>query len=411
MATKKIEATKATSKPAIAVSQKKNVVSPKPANSATKVTKAIAPKRQGASSALANAPLMKSGKATVESSIPKQTSGKRIAAAPAKAVGEIVSRTTEKPAKASLKSVTKKPVVSVPAEDIRIYQIYYRADQAPFVDPAFEPYNNAKDANPLLEFNVFNKIAAAEASSTKLWGALSWKFRQKTGLSGQDLIKIIRENPGYDVYFCNPHAETEALYYNLWLQGETSHPNFIELSKAVFEAADLDPGMLVEFQPSNQFATANYFVATPQFWATYLEFVKKVLRLSDQRLPAKYKIMLLSSAADAKKVHAGANYLPFIIERLFTVFLRTAGSKFKAFKYQTATSLSPENVHLKLLREMRDVAHSQNSLWMAACWVNYRNLYFSHMHDPAWIKKYLQTITPVQLRFSSSCSIALQAGS
>jgi len=33
------------------------------------------------------------------------------------------------------------------------------------------------------------------------------------------------------------------------------------------------------------------------------------------------------------------------------------------------------NVHLKLLREMKDIAHSTKSAWLAACWVNYRALY------------------------------------
>ena len=302
--------------------------------------------------------------------------------------------------------VTRLP--SSPPAALRIHQVFYRQDQVPYLDPAFIPFDNSNEGNPLLEFFVFNKIAKEEPQTTRLWGALSWKFTQKTGLKGADLVNTIKANPGYDVYFCNPHPETESLHYNLWLQGETSHPHFLALAKEIFKSAGLDESLLLGVQPSALFASTNYFVATRAFWVAYLEFIKKILRLADKGLTEPFKSMLLSSAADRKKVHAGANYLPFIVERLFGTFLQTEGARFKAYKYRVAHDDSANDVNLRLLREMRDMALTQNSLWLAACWVNYRNLYFSHLHNPAWLQQYLRAITPTKIHFSAMPAITVQ---
>jgi hypothetical protein len=57
------------------------------------------------------------------------------------------------------------------------------------------------------------------------------------------------------------------------------------------------------------------------------------------------------------------------------------------------------NVHLRLLREMKDVAHRTRSAWLAACWVNYRNLYFSQSNGKEWCATHLRNVTPTTVRF------------
>jgi len=284
---------------------------------------------------------------------------------------------------------------------IKIFQIYYHDRQLPFLDPDFEPYDNAEDKSPLLEFNVFAKLLQSDKlHGTRLWGALSWKFGQKTGLTGARFKKVIAANPGYDVYFCNPHAEVEALYHNLWLQGEVSHPNFIALSKEIFEVAGLPAELLTEIQPSLNFATANYFVATPSFWKRYAAFVSRILLAANKKLSPTARAIMFSSTADPSGVHAEASYIPFIVERLFSVFLRTEGHDFRAYKISPQDPHGPINVHLKLLSEMRNLACRTKSAWMASCWVNYRNLYLTNSHGAPWAQRYLKCITPQAVVFA-----------
>lgn len=298
-----------------------------------------------------------------------------------------------------------KPAVASPRrshDKVRIFQIYYRPEQRQYLDPSFEPYDNAGERSPLLEFHVFRKlIDAALPGKAELWGALSWKFKEKTGMSGEQLRQIIASHPGCDVYYCNPFPELEGLYHNLWLQGETSHPNFMILSREFFQAAGLGEGELTRLVPSSQFAASNYFVATPAFWQGYVSFISDVMARAERGMSATARAMIYSTAADRKAMHAGASYMPFILERLFGVYLNRTQGRYRLHKFSCEQQETRLNVHLQLLRQMKDVAISSKSLWMATCWVNYRNLYLSQSHGSAWCRTFLKNVTPSQIDFGT----------
>ncbi len=283
---------------------------------------------------------------------------------------------------------------------IRIFQIYFEGWQRELLDPAFYPLDNSRSNSELLEFNVFEQLqrnAATEGAS--LWGALSWRFAEKTGMQGADLVKQIIDHPGYDVYFCNPHPFNEALYHNMWMQGEVSHPQFLELVRLFYAAAGLEDKELRVIESSGNFTASNYFVASPKFWAAFIPFVKRVLVTADKVLDPRVRDLIHSKVADDKGLHAGATYIPFIVERLFTTFMRSEGKGLKSFKVALPERERELNVHLKLLREMKDVAHRTQSAWLAACWVNYRNLYLSQTNGKEWCEKYLRAITPNEIKF------------
>jgi hypothetical protein len=283
---------------------------------------------------------------------------------------------------------------------IRIFQIYFEGWQRELLDPAFYPLDNSRNASELMEFNVFEQLQRnAATQGAALWGALSWRFTEKTGMQGADLVKQIVEHPGHDVYFCNPHPFNEGLYHNMWVQGEVSHPNFLELSRLFHEAAGLDEKDLKAIDSSSNFSAANYFVATPKFWSLFIPFVKRVLVTADKQLDPQVRDVIHSKVADDKGLHAGATYVPFIVERLFMAFMRGEGKELTSYKIALPERERELNVHLKLLREMKDVAHKTQSAWLAACWVNYRNLYLSQTNGKAWCEKYLRAITPTEVRF------------
>jgi len=283
---------------------------------------------------------------------------------------------------------------------IRIFQIYFEGWQRELLDPAFYPLDNSRSTSELMEFNVFEQLqrnAATEGAT--LWGALSWRFAEKTGMQGADLVKQIVDHPGYDLYFCNPHPFNEALYHNMWMQGEVSHPQFLELVRLFYAAAGLDDKELRVIESSGNFTASNYFVASPKFWAAFIPYVKRVLVTADKALDPKVRDLIHSKVADDKGLHAGATYIPFIVERLFTTFMRSEGKGLKSYKVALPERERELNVHLKLLREMKDVAHRTQSAWLAACWVNYRNLYMSQTNGKEWCEKYLRAITPNEIKF------------
>ncbi len=311
---------------------------------------------------------------------------------------------TGKPVLVVLPKTSRQPVAPVPAQNkVRVFQIYYKPEHRQHLDSAFEPYDNTGDSSPLMEFNVFRKLMKSElVEGTNLWGAVSWKFGEKTGLSGVDLRSEIESNPGHDVYFCNPYPELEGPYHNLWLQGETVHPNFLILAREFFIAVDWPVSHLTEIHPSGIFSAANYFVGTPQFWEKYINFICEALAKAETNLPPAIKEMIYSSAANWSGRHAESTYLPFIIERSLSVFLTTQGAKLKMFKYSVPMRVNKENIHIRLLREMKDTAISGKSNWLATCWINYRNLYFAQAHGQEWIRKHLRSITPGTIKFMSA---------
>lgn len=311
------------------------------------------------------------------------------------------AQTSSTAAEKNLKeNLAKQPSASL-LSSLRIFQIYYEPWQKELLDPHFVPLDNGKSRSELLEFSVFDQLLDSKyVEGAALWGALSWRFSEKTGMNGADWIKSIGASPGYDVYYCDPNPQNEALFHNLWMQGETCHPEFLAISRAVFQAADLPVGELIAVLPSDKYSSTNCFVATPQFWAAYLPWVKKVLTLANKKLPPKVRDLLHSAHADDRGLHKGATYVPFIVERLFPVFMNTAGKQLKGFKIALPERERELNVHLKLLREMKDLAHRTKSVWLVACWVNYRNLYLTQSQKKDWCTKYLAALNPTEIKFS-----------
>lgn len=277
------------------------------------------------------------------------------------------------------------------------YQIFYKPDQRSALDPLAVPFNNEGHRSLLLEFDVFQRLAAE--TPAELWGAVSWKFTQKTGLTLADLQAQIARQPNADVYYCNPFPETEAFYHNLWLQGETCHPDFLALSRKFFVAAGLPETHLSMLLPSRFYSATNYFVGTPRFWQSYIEFIRRCLHQAEANMAPADWDRITSSEADMKQMHAGACYLPFIVERLFSVWLLTHQG-FKAVKY-AVRPVKQENGNVTVLRALKDRAAAEQSNLLGVSWANYRNLYLAELHGKSWARKYLPVVTPTKLVFPS----------
>lgn len=339
----------------------------------------------------------KRAKAAAAPAAEQATPQPEIAAVPAKTARPSRKRVT--PANEA-NAPSPAPKLEMPSHPARIFQIFFDAWQRPLVDSRFVPLDNSGPPTEHLEFDLFERLSISEhVKDVPLWGALSWRFTEKTGVSGADLFRIIKENPGNDIYFCNALPQHEALYHNLWVQGETAHPRFLELVRAFLKAAGL-PDDTRDLLPSSFYSTANYFIGSPAFWSAYLPFVRGALVRAEHNLPPELREELHSDAADDRNVHGGSTYMPFIVERLFPLFMRTAGKGLKAFKLPLTLPEEEMNVHLKLLREMKDMAWRNKSLWLAACWVNYRNLYLTQQHGHDWTRRFLRNITPPEIKFA-----------
>ena len=73
---------------------------------------------------------------------------------------------------------------------VRIFQIYFEGWERELLDPAFYPLDNSRGTSELMEFAVFEQLQKNQATQgATLWGALSWRFGEKTGMQGNDWVK------------------------------------------------------------------------------------------------------------------------------------------------------------------------------------------------------------------------------
>ena len=312
----------------------------------------------------------------------------------------VASKGSEKAASPDNTAASKSlPALGSVQSPLRIFQIYYEPWQRDLLDPKFAAIDNSDLNSEMAEFLVLDRLSKSDyVKGAKLWGALSWRFTERTGMSSADWVKAIEENRGKDVYYCDPSPLNEALFHNLWLQGETAHPQFFALCQEFFKAAGLPLEELTMILPPEQFATSNYFVGTPQFWELYLPWTTQLLATANKKLPPKVRDLLHTKMTDGP--HKGLTYVPFILERLFPLFMKTVGKKLTYQKIALPALDNQLNVHLRLLREVKNLAHSTKSPWMAAVWVNYRNLYLMQTNGKDWCAKYLRSITPTEIKFS-----------
>jgi hypothetical protein len=282
---------------------------------------------------------------------------------------------------------------------IRVFQMYSESWQRELLDSAFYPLDVSRVDRHTLDLSVWTQLQANPATQgAQLWGAVSWRFAERTGMNGADWVRQIEAQPGADVYFSSADGQHEAVFHNPWLQAETQYPRFLEVARAFFEAAGLPLEQLSAISPSPLAATGGMLVGTPAFWTAYVPWLRKLLVTADKRMPPALRDLMHApiSGTEPGNEHS---YLPVLIDRLLSVFLRTEGQSLKVARIALPERDRELNVHQKLLREMKDVAHRTQSAWLAACWVNYRNLYLGQTQPKLWIQKHLRAITPTEIKF------------
>ena len=233
----------------------------------------------------------------------------------------------------------------------KIFQIYYKSDLVEYLDPAFVPLDNTANPRPELR-EWYNWDQAHEqrlSENLDYWGYVSWKFKEKTNLTGQQAIDFINANPGYDVYLFNPCIINEALFMNSWEQGDIHHPNISVignkfLAKVGYEDIDVKSMIL----DRNKTVFANYVIGNRDFWTRFMDFSRKLFIEADADPEFKEEVF-----GAGRSNYAHDRSLPnftFLIERLIPTFLELEG--FNSIGY---TYTSPDEMNEKYLRVWGDI--------------------------------------------------------
>lgn len=225
---------------------------------------------------------------------------------------------------------------------VRILQLYYADSQIEQLDPDLEPLDRRTIVSEL-DAELWREYAVCRHSYSRrlhlkyeYFGFVSWKFRQKADLSGKKLHRFIQSNPGYDVYFVSPHPEAALLNANLWEHGEASHPRLTELTERIFRDIGVEIDIRRQVHGLANALICNYWVGNARFWNAYMEFTDPIMEYAARIADPKYHRLIYSLAS----VESGANYFPFLMERLFSTLLcAEPGIKGLGYRYSSEEML------------------------------------------------------------------------
>jgi hypothetical protein len=214
----------------------------------------------------------------------------------------------------------------------KIYQAYYNKQQMSLLDPEFEPLDNT--LNPFPEQREYPVLLEchrrAQQEGLDAWGYFSWRWREKlSGLTGRDILNLVKNNPNYDVYVFNPQAEFSVACVNVWEHGQYYHPKLMSIMKRVYPMMGLDNELYQLAHPNTMFFS-QYCLATCEFWQGYFQFLDKYIKSLDLLDPETLS-QHNSSAEYARDF--GLGYFPFILERLLPSYLSLTRSRYKIFAH------------------------------------------------------------------------------
>lgn len=214
----------------------------------------------------------------------------------------------------------------------KLFQICFEERQLAQVDPLLTPFDNTENKYPELReyYNFFKVVDDGLTDDLDAWGMFGPRWQAKLRYDSKYVIDEIDNNPGYDVYTFNHARVVDALFFNVWEQGDHWHPGIKRVAAKALELAGYDSGLVDELMFDQTTCYCSYFVASKQFWKEYLEFLQKI-RLALENLPEEEKNIYESSANYARDQEL--NFFPFIIERIFSTFLVMNRDRFKVHSH------------------------------------------------------------------------------
>lgn len=239
----------------------------------------------------------------------------------------------------------------------KIFQIYFKEEQREKLDSLFVPYDNTANLqSELREWVVWNREYENVASDSEVdyWGFVSWKFTEKSGLTGKEVFKHIEDNPGYDVYLFNPCIINEAVFANSWLQGDLYHTGISDIGNAYLQKlgyADYDVKSILLDRSRTVFA--NYFVGNRKFWDKFMAFSRRIFAEAEK--DENFKTQVFGEGLSNYAFDKSLPNFTFLIERLIPTFLDIYEYKVCPYVYTNDTCLEKHRMLLPEIKALSDL--------------------------------------------------------
>lgn len=266
------------------------------------------------------------------------------------------------------------------SKNTKIFQIYFKSELKEHCDPAFDPLDNTKNPRPeLREWDVWDREHSKRMKSKLThWGYVSWKFKEKTNLTGEQVFNFIDDNPGYDVYLLNPCILNESLFSNSWEQGDLYHPNISDIGNSFFKKLgyeDVDvKGMMLD---RNKTVFANYIVGSREFWDKFMEFTRKLFAEAEK--DPEFKTQVFGAGLSNYAHDKSLPNFTFLIERLIPTYLELENINSIGFTHTPDTlpsKYAPYFDDIRVLSDLKIMVNRYSSDELYDIWNFYRHKWF-----------------------------------
>src|SRR6266567_2286503 len=111
----------------------------------------------------------------------------------------------------------------MPMTQAHIFQIFYSEDTRKMLDPGYIPLDNLSNERPDWReyWPIRRFLKNTELHENEYYGFLSPRFKEKTGLSSQQVKEFIEAD--YDVISFSPFFDQGSFFLNLFEQGDVAH--------------------------------------------------------------------------------------------------------------------------------------------------------------------------------------------
>lgn len=166
----------------------------------------------------------------------------------------------------------------------KIYQIFYDEASRARVMPGLIPLDNTANERPdWFEFWVtLQFLRTNELEDDTLYGFLSPKFLEKTGITSISILSTIAQAPEeHDVFLFSAAWEQICYFLNPWEQAEAWHPGLTELSERLLKECGLDIDLRNMVTDSTCTVLSNYVIGSGRFWRAWQWFAERFFLLAE----------------------------------------------------------------------------------------------------------------------------------
>ena len=205
---------------------------------------------------------------------------------------------------------------------VHLYQIAYSDATLAAIEPGYRVLDNLANERPdWYEYWPIRQFLARETlDEGAFYGFFSPKFGRKTDLTHAQVTASVQAAAAedHDVVLFSPQPDMGAFFLNVFEQGETFDPGFMEAVEGFLDSIGRPEPVRTMVMDSNLVVFSNYFDARPAFWRAWAAITDAFFQLCegpDSVLKARCVAATSYPGAAQRKV--------FIQERLASLLLAT----------------------------------------------------------------------------------------